>query len=289
MKTFGDLCVVIFVVSSLFSVGLNLTWQQIVSPLRQIRLIAISLIVNFVVVPILTVVVTRVMSLSEPQAVGLILLGSAAGAPFLPKLIEVTKGDVALSVALMVLLMVVSLVYLPLVLPFLLAGVSVNSLKIAQSLLITMILPLVAGLVVNAWRPLWAARLCSPLNLLSLVCLVVALVVISAHNFSGLWQLVITRAIPACAILLILSFGAGFAFGGRPGSLRRVLGFGTSARNIPAALIIGGQNFEHPDVVLMIVLSALIAVVVLVPAAIAFGGSSIHAEKILNLSRSEVP
>ena len=53
----------------------------------------------------------------NPFAVGLLLLGCAAGAPFLPKLAELAKGNLAFSVGAMVLLMVVTVGYLPLVCP----------------------------------------------------------------------------------------------------------------------------------------------------------------------------
>jgi len=61
-------------------------------------------------------------------------LGTAAGAPFLPKLAQIAKGNLAFGVGLMVLLMVVTVGYLPLVLPILLPGVSVNPAEIARSL-----------------------------------------------------------------------------------------------------------------------------------------------------------
>ncbi len=270
MKTLADVIVLVFVVSSVSSVGLSLGWRQIVAPLRQVRLIVVALLVNFVVVPGVTMLIAKGFILSEPQAVGLILLGSAAGAPFLPKLIEAAKGDVALSVGLMMVLMVASLICLPLSLPFMLPGVSVNSWKIARSLLITMILPLGLGLLLKRSSPTWADRLRGPLNAISQLTLVLALILICAQQFSGLQQLVASSAIPACVALLVVSFGAGYVLGGGTERSRQVMGLGTAARNIPAALLIGGQNFEHPQVVLMIVLSALISVALFVPVALFF-------------------
>jgi BASS family bile acid:Na+ symporter len=81
--------------------------------------------------------------------VGLLLLGTAAGAPFLPKLAQIAKGNLAFGVGLMVLLMVVTVGYLPLVLPILLPGVSVNPAEIARSLFLLMLLPLAARLLLK--------------------------------------------------------------------------------------------------------------------------------------------
>ena len=47
--------VVVFVVSSTLSVGLALTLQQIVTPLRNGRLVALSLLANFVLGPIVAI------------------------------------------------------------------------------------------------------------------------------------------------------------------------------------------------------------------------------------------
>lgn len=271
MKQFADVIVLVFVVSSVLSVGLSLTVSQIVAPLRQVRLVVMSLLVNFVVVPAVAVAITNMMSLSEPAGIGLILLGAAAGAPFLPKMVEVAKGDVACSVALMVLLMIVSLAYLPLVLPCLLPGVSVNSPKIAQSLLMTMILPLCIGLCVKARSEPFAMRLRLAMSRLSNISLIVVLLLIPAMNFQSLLEFLITRAIPTGALFIGVSFGAGYFLGGPQSEARQVLGFSTAARNIPSALLIGGQNFDDPDVTIMVVVVALLSLILLVPPAIATG------------------
>ncbi len=152
VKAFGDLMVLAFVVSSMLGVGLSLTLSQIIAPLRRVRLVAVALVANFVVAPLVAVAITKLIPLSEPLTVGLLLLGTAAGAPFLPKLVETAQGDLAFAVALMVLLLVGMLGYLPLVLPMLLPGVSVSQWKIAQALLVSMILPLIVGLFVKAGR-----------------------------------------------------------------------------------------------------------------------------------------
>ena len=68
----------------------------------------------------------KVLWLDEPFGVGLLLLGCAAGAPFLPKLAQLAKGNLPFGVGAMVLLMVITVTYLPIVLPLLLPGVAVN-------------------------------------------------------------------------------------------------------------------------------------------------------------------
>src|SRR6476619_2014882 len=98
-----------FVVSSMLAMGAGLTVSQISEPLRNVRLVVLALLANFVVMPLAALALARMLWLDEPFGVGLLLLGCAAGAPFLPKLAEVAKGNLAFAVGAMVLLMVVTL------------------------------------------------------------------------------------------------------------------------------------------------------------------------------------
>src|SRR5947208_9528604 len=140
----------VFVLSSMLAMGLGLTVGEIVAPLRNARLVVLSLLVNFVLMPLAALALADVLRLDQPLGVGLLLLGAAAGAPFLPKLAQIAKGNLAFGVGLMVLLMVVTVGYLPLVLPLLLPGVSVNPAKIASSLFLLMLLPLAGALALKA-------------------------------------------------------------------------------------------------------------------------------------------
>ena len=168
----------VFVVSSMLSVGLGLNVGQITAPLRNLRLVAMSLLANFVLMPVGAVVLARALRLVEPLAVGLLLLGVAAGAPFLPKLAQIAKGNLAFAVALMVLLTVITVAYLPLVLPLFLPGVSVNPAKIAVSLVLLMLLPLAGALVVNAKLPAAAARVKPVIDRLSTLGLVLVVLLL---------------------------------------------------------------------------------------------------------------
>jgi bile acid:Na+ symporter, BASS family len=139
-----------FVVSSMLAMGAGLTVARIIEPLRNVRLVLFALVANFVLMPAGAVALAKALRLDEPFGVGMLLLGCAAGAPFLPKLAELAKGNLAFAVGVMVLLMVVTVGYLPIVLPLLLPGVTVDPWQIARSLVLLMLLPLAAGLVLKS-------------------------------------------------------------------------------------------------------------------------------------------
>jgi BASS family bile acid:Na+ symporter len=255
----------IFVVSSMLAMGLGLKIAEITAPLRNVRLVSLSLLANFVLMPAAALLLARLLHLDEPFGVGLLLLGVAAGAPFLPKLAQIAKGDLAFAVALMVVLMVITVGYLPLVLPLLLPGVSVNPLQIARSLVLLMLLPLAGALAVNAKLPGAAARakpLFDRLSSLGLVAVVVLLVVV---NFTDVLSVFGTGAILAGLLFIALGYAVGWALGGPAAGTRPVLGLGTAQRNIAAALVVGGQSFTNPSVVVMVVVVAIVSLLILLP------------------------
>ncbi|MBV8170346.1 MAG: bile acid:sodium symporter family protein, partial [Candidatus Eremiobacteraeota bacterium] len=206
-----------------------------------------------------------VLRLDEQFAIGLLVLGCTAGAPFLPKLAERAKGHVAFAVGVMVLLMVVTVGYLPIVLPKLLHGVSVDPLKIARSLVLLMLLPLAAALLLNARRGDIAARVRPVLSQISSISLILLLVLITAANFSKVVQLFGSRAILAGLLFIALGFAIGWLAGGPGGDTRRVMALGTAQRNIAAALVVAGESFEDPKVVVMVTVVAIASLVTLMP------------------------
>lgn len=256
-----------FVVTSMLAVGVSLTVAQILAPLRDRKLVFFALLANFALMPAVAWAIARLLRLDEPLGIALLLLGAAAGAPFLPKLAGISKGNLAFAVGLMVMLMVLTVGYMPVVLPLLLEGVSVDPMKIARSLLLLMLLPLGAGLALRArWRQ--AADRINPLlnriSSLSLALLITLLLVTNIRNVIALFG---TRGILASILFLFGGAGIGWLLGGTGTGTRGVMALGTAQRNIAAALVVGGQNFNDPQVLVMIVVVAVVGLLLLMPLA----------------------
>ena len=254
-----------FVVSSMLAMGLGLTVHEILAPLRNVRLILLSLVANFVLMPFVAIALGRLLRLDGPLGVGLLLLGTAAGAPFLPKLAQIAKGNLAFAVGMMVLLMVVTVAYLPLVLPSLLPGVSVNPAKIARSLFLLMLLPLAGALAFRARFPDASARVKPVLVRISNLSLILLMVLLSVVNVKSVLAVFGTGGILAGLLFLAAGYGIGWVLGGPAGDTRRVLGLGTAQRNIAAALVVSRQSFDDPNVVVMVVVVAIVGLLILMP------------------------
>jgi len=263
MQKATTVATLIFVLSSML--GLGLTLSEIIIPLRNIRLVVLALLANFVLMPLAAVGLAKLLQLDEPLGVGLLLLGTAAGAPFLPKLAQIAKGNLAFGVGLMVLLMVVTVGYLPLVLPVLLPGVSVNPAKIASSLFLLMLLPLAGALAVRAWYVVAAAGAKPVLDKVSNLSLILLMLLITGTNINSVLAVFGTGGILAGLLFIAVGFGAGWLLGGPGVDTRPVLALGTAQRNIAAALVVGGQSFSDPKVVVMVVVVAIVSLLVLMP------------------------
>jgi BASS family bile acid:Na+ symporter len=266
LETLAQLSVLVFVISSMLSMGLSLTTKQIIDPLRNTRLVVLALVANFVIVPIAAYAITLLLTLPESIEVGLILISMAAGAPFLPKLVQVAKGNTAFSVGLMVLLMVVTIVFLPIVLPLMLQGVEVNPFDIAQSLIVMMLIPLAIGLFIKARYEDSAEKIRPTFAMAANIGILVLIILGVVLNFEAMIDLVGSLGILAALIFLLIAIGSGYLLGGSDRNIKSVMALGTGQRNISAAIVVAAQNFDS-DVLTYILVFSLIGFVLLFPVA----------------------
>jgi predicted Na+-dependent transporter len=253
-----------FIITSMLAMGLSLTIKQIMDPLRNVKVVMLALLANFVLVPALAYVILLVVPLDDDLATGLIIVACAAGAPFLPKLVQVAKGDAAFSVGLMTLLMVITVIYLPIVLPLLLPGASVNPWDIAKSLIMTMLLPLGIGLFIKARYGETAGHLQPHMSQISSVAIALMMVGVLVLQFNTIIGTIGTGGLLVALIFLIGSLLIGMLLGGKNPAKRSVMGLGTAQRNLAAAMLVAAQNFsDKPNVLVMVMLVAILGLILL--------------------------
>jgi BASS family bile acid:Na+ symporter len=267
LEIVAQLSVPVFVVACMVTAGLGLSVRDLVVPFRRGRLVVLALVANFAVAPALAYALTEVVPLERPYAIGLLLLGGAAGAPFLPKLTAAAEADLAFSVGLMLLLTVGSVVFMPVVLPLLLPGLSAGPWPILRPLLLTMLLPLAVGMTVKHHSERWAAWLRPAAGAVSNVSMVLAVALLFGLNFGAMLGTFGSGAVAVAVVFVSLCLAVGYALGGPVPGTRAVLGLGTGQRNVAAALVVATQNFADPGVVIMLLVSTLAGLVVLLFAA----------------------
>ena len=277
----GTLSTLVFIITSMVGMGLSLTIPQIIAPLKNKRLVLLALVANFIIVPFLVLLIARFLPLTEGLQIGLILTGMAAGAPFLPKLVQVAKGDMAFTAGLMVLLMVVSVAFMPIVLPLVLTGVQVNPLDIARSLVLLMLIPLGIALFIRARYEEVAKNLLPTMIMAVNLSLVVLFIGFFVPYFSDIMGIIGEGGILAAILLVAGAVAVGYLLGGPGMGTRKVLALGTGQRNMAAAFAVATSNFQNnPEVLIEILVVTLLGLVLLMVIAGYLGKQGITGDEV---------
>jgi BASS family bile acid:Na+ symporter len=257
-----------FAVSTMLAMGMGLTLREVLEPLRNWRFVAAALLLNFIIVPAVAWLVAQVLGLAPDIRIGLLLAACTAGAPMVPKLVQIAKGDAATAVALVTLLVVVTVVFAPLALPLLLPGVRIDPGAIAVALTLQMLLPLAIGIFVRERWEEEAAEYRGAVGTVSNVALVVIFLTSVGTNLPGLLDLFGSGGIIAVAIMAAAGIIGGYLIGIPARVERRVLALGAGQRNLAAAFIIATDNFpDRPAALLLISIAGLVMMVILFPLA----------------------
>ena len=272
ISTLANLFTTAFVVTSMFSFGLRLTIAEIIEPLRDIRLLLVTLAANFVIVPLTALLLANLLGLEEDLRVGLILISLVAGAPLVPKLAQIAKANIAFAVASTALLVVATVIYLPLVFPLVLPGVRLDAMNIIRPLAIQIVLPLVLGLIVDYISKDEADVLLPVLGQIANVSLTLMLVLMLGGNVGNVLGLIGTGSILAAILLFAVAMAAGYLLGGPDDGTRRTLSMATGQRNLAAAFVVAAGSFaDRPTVMVFLAAAGLIAMILMMPIAGWFG------------------
>ena len=252
---------VVFVVSSMLSIGLAVRRAEVAAPLQSPLWILRALIANFVLAPVAALSIGIVLSIDPGYELGLLLLGFAAGTPLLPKLAEAGRADVASATALMVLLMAASVVIMPLALPLFVKGVQVNPWQIAAPLVVLMLAPLALGMAARSLAPRIGARLLPVLTKTSNIGFVAVVLLICGTNLTALAAVLGSGAIGAAMLFVVLLFAGAWALGEPHSAGRRLLGYATAGRNVGAALVTAGASGAEPKATVMLIVTGVVGLV----------------------------
>jgi bile acid:Na+ symporter, BASS family len=255
----------IMLVSLTFGAGLQVNRDHLKAILRDVGLLGRALLANFIVVPILGVLLAKGLRLPGPIATGFLLMAIAPGVPFVLASVRKRGGSLGLAVALAFFLPLLSIVTVPVTAALVLPTAAKADLPIAAfvvTLLLFQLLPLLAGIVAGALAPDSAARLARPLQIVffaSAIGLIAVLAPRIAQSIAGVYG---SNGMWADLCLVILSLVTGLLLGGPARENRRVLGIGTVLRNIGLCALIATSSFGTPLVAASVITYFVIQFVV---------------------------
>ena len=238
-----------FLVSMSLSIGLELTWRQVVGLLRDKGLLLRALAANIVLVPLLGVILVRIWPMPRDFEIALLLLAAAPGAPSAIRYTRNADEDVPFAAGLAMLLICAAMVFTPFLLEIVLPleiRVTIPYDQIATVLVLYVIAPGAIGFTLQRW-PEESAMIAKVSS-------------ISARLFFAAWMLFTffeqskatrrmgVRTLAAMICLIAGSMILGWLMGGPKYENRRILASATSMRNAALCAAIALRSFPGTDV-----------------------------------------
>jgi BASS family bile acid:Na+ symporter len=250
----------------MLSMGLQVRVQDVWAAARPVRLVALCLLANYVLVPIAVLALLTLFQAIPLVSIGFLILAICPGAPIGPPMCAIAKGNLPLAVSMMVMLAGLSPILTPALLALLAprvaphADIQINLLLIGRTLVIAQLAPLALGLAVHSRWPNWSARVESHLRKVANVLLVTLIGLIIVSQYQMLVELKV-KAWFGMTLLLVASLAIGWLSGGPTLGDRKTIALTTANRNLAVALVIVTSSFADTPAVLAVVAYGLFGIV----------------------------
>jgi len=272
IETVFNIVVVIFTVGNLAAMGLELNVREAIKALRSPRFVVLVFVWSWVVGPAFAYLLSKVLPLAEPYAIGLLLAGPAPCAPFYPLVVRKARGDVAFAAALLLLTAVGTVALMPLMLPLMIKGLTVSAWAIAKPLLTLVLTPLLIGIALRVYAAPVADKLFPVVKriagLFTVLVLALVLVLYGKAMLDSMGSFAIGTQLLFLGGMALVSYQVGF---GLQQKQRSIVALGMGTRNIAAvfAVLMAIPN-PDPRLVVMVVLVVPLSVIVAFVAALVF-------------------
>jgi predicted Na+-dependent transporter len=269
IQTVFNIVVLIFTVANMAALGLKLNVREALSALRNAKFVVLIFVWSWVAGPALAYLITRILPLDEPYAIGLLLASPAPCAPFYPLVVRKAHGDLPYAAALVLLTAVGTVVLMPLMLPQMIKGLTVSAWPIAKPLLTLVLTPLVIGIALRVYAAPVADKLFPAVKRIAGIFTVLVLVFVLGLYGKAMLHSTGDLAVAAqllflCAMAL-LSYLIGL---GLKQEQRSSIALGMGTRNIAAVFaVLSAIPNPDPRLVVMIVLVVPLSVLVALVAA----------------------
>lgn len=270
--------VLIYVVSAMLALGLGQTVRQIFDPLRNLRTVVTVVVASYIILPLMAATIARLFNLDPGLRHGLVLFAMAAGAEIGPLKTANSNANVRLSGAILVLSIGITIIYLPVMLGVLMPDVHFDLIHLLMKLCLTIVAPLVVGLLVKSRFDKFAHASEKFMHVISRVFVLLLTLIVIVLYYERIIELIGTFAILAGFFLVAGGFAVGYLLGSPDHASRLAMGYMHGARNASIAVMVANDVFrDEPDVMLMIATVVILVLVILLPLSFALRIKRVHA------------
>ena len=149
---FGNLeqAIVPLLATVMFIMGLTLTNDDFLRISKDPRPVFVGVLLQFMLMPILALILATILQLSNQLTAGMVLVGSCAGGTASNVITYLAKGDVALSISMTMISSLAGVIATPLLCSFYLSEtVAVDTLGMFLSISQIVLIPVVLGSLIN--------------------------------------------------------------------------------------------------------------------------------------------
>jgi len=269
MEEIYKLVVMVFTVSNLAAMGLEINKNEALKALKNPRFIILILVWGWIVGPAIAYGLTKVIPLSEAHAAGLLLISLAPTAPFFPLMVTKARGDMSSAGAFILVATIGTVIFLPILVPVLIEGLEVSVWALAKPLLIMVLLPLLIGFAIRVYKAPIAEKLFPVIKKIGTLFLLITAVLTFWLYWEEMLSAIGSYAVGAqvlfFALITFLSYKIPF---GLKKTQRSGMALGMCTRNIAAVFVAYfGITNPDPEVFVMIVLVVPLALIVALIAA----------------------
>lgn len=284
MEEIYKIVVMVFTVSNLAAMGLEINKDEAIKALKNPRFIILILVWGWIVGPAIALGLTKIIPLSEAHAAGLLLISLAPTAPFFPLMVTKARGDMSSAGAFILVATIGTVIFLPILVPVLIEGLEVSVWALAKPLLIMVLLPLLIGFGIRVYKAPIADKLFPVIKKIGTLFLLITAVLTFWLYWEEMVSAIGSYAVGAqvifFALITFLSYKIPF---GLKKTQRSGMALGMCTRNI-AAVFVAYFGITNPDpgVFVMIVLVVPLALIVALIAAKIFARDVENEEKTVN-------
>lgn len=249
-----------------FSIALNARFDDITFLLRKPGLLIRSLLAMHVIMPAFAVALALAFDLHPMVEVALVATALAPVPPILPNKQLKAGGEQSYVIGLLAITALVSIVYVPAAVELL--GRAFNRpvhapvAGVAKIVAMSVLLPLVLGMLVRRFAPAVAERIARPLSIAGMALLVIAFLPVLIKQWPAIKALVGNYSIVAMIVFALVGLGVGHALGGPEPDDRSVLATATAARHPAVALAMTHHVDDHSAVLAAVLLTLIVAAIV---------------------------
>jgi BASS family bile acid:Na+ symporter len=238
LETILSPLILLFTVSNLAVMGLQAKMPEVIAALKKKKSMALIFVWGWVLGPTLAYLITRVLPLAEPYVIVLLLASLAPCAPFLPPMVEKSRGDIGFAGAFVPLVAVGTVLFMPLIAPLLIKGVTISAAVLAKPLFLTILLPLVIGAATRHFAGTAATKIFPAAKGFALLTTLGMIVTLSVLYFREMLDTAGSFALLSMTIFMVGMGLITYRFGfGLKQNQRSVMALGMGTRNFAAVFV----------------------------------------------------